>query len=88
MRNRILALFILFSTGICLAQNKKKDEGNYKIPKEKTQNDTIKNKKDGHYYFDLLVDNEATGVKNQNKTGTCWSFSTLFVFRIRVNQDG
>lgn len=39
--------------------------------------DTLKNKKDGHYYFDVVKDLEATEVQDQNRTGTCWSFSAL-----------
>lgn len=39
--------------------------------------DTLKNKKDGHYYFTVVKNLEANAVQNQNKTGTCWSFSAL-----------
>ena len=79
---RVLAyiLFIIFSIEYCQAQVDKKDDGNYSIPTEKTKNDTIKNKKDGHYYFELVANNEATNIKNQNRTGTCWSFSSLSYF--------
>ncbi|MCB0410175.1 MAG: aminopeptidase, partial [Flavobacteriales bacterium] len=41
------------------------------------QNDTIKNKKDGHYYFTVVKDIEALDVQSQGRTGTCWSFSSL-----------
>ncbi len=39
--------------------------------------DTLKNKKDGHYYFDIVKDIEVNEVQNQSKTGTCWSFGAL-----------
>ena len=39
--------------------------------------DTLKNKKDGHYYFTIDKDLEATDIQNQSRTGTCWSFSAL-----------
>jgi bleomycin hydrolase len=39
--------------------------------------DIIKNKDDGHYEFTIKKDIEANEVQNQNRTGTCWSFSAL-----------
>ncbi len=39
--------------------------------------DTLRNKKGGGYVFTLKKDIEATTVQNQNRTGTCWSFSAL-----------
>jgi bleomycin hydrolase len=39
--------------------------------------DTLKNRKDGHYFFTVESDVEANEVQNQNRTGTCWSFSAL-----------
>ncbi|GAB4256375.1 MAG: C1 family peptidase [Vicingaceae bacterium] len=52
------------------------------------QNDTIKNKEDGHYYFTIIKDLEATEVKNQNRTGTCWSFSSLSFFESELIRKG
>ena len=39
--------------------------------------DTFSNKKGSQYQFTLLKDLEATPIENQNRTGTCWSFSAL-----------
>lgn len=39
--------------------------------------DTLRNKKDGNYIFTVKKDIEANEVQNQNRTGTCWSFSAL-----------
>ncbi|MBI1306499.1 MAG: aminopeptidase [Bacteroidetes bacterium] len=39
--------------------------------------DTLRNKKDGKYYFTVDKDIEANEVQNQSRTGTCWSFSAL-----------
>ncbi len=39
--------------------------------------DTLRNKKDGNYIFTIKKDIEANQVQNQNRTGTCWSFSAL-----------
>lgn len=64
------------------------DKGNHNVPDEKIKNDTLKNKKDGHYYFDIIVDNEATGVKSQDRTGTCWSWSSLSFFESELIRMG
>jgi bleomycin hydrolase len=87
MIKSILTLIIAFSIGISHAQVKN-DDGNYKVPEDQPKNDTIKNKKDGHYYFDVVADNEATGIKNQNRTGTCWSFSSLSFFESELIRTG
>jgi bleomycin hydrolase len=86
MIKTIFTLLLAFTISITYAQVK--DDGNYKVPEDKKQNDTIKNKKDGHYYFELIADNEATGVKNQNRTGTCWSFSSLSFFESELIRMG
>ena len=44
------------------------------------QPETFSNKKGSDYEFTVLKDLEATGVQNQNRTGTCWSFSSLSFF--------
>ncbi|PCI93890.1 MAG: aminopeptidase [Flavobacteriales bacterium] len=86
MKNLALTLVAFFAIGICQAQDK--DKSNVTVPTEKAVNDTIKNKKDGHYYFDVLADNEATGVKSQGRTGTCWSFSSLSFFESEILRTG
>lgn len=37
----------------------------------------LKNKKDGHYNFTIVKNLDRTDIDNQNRTGTCWSFSSL-----------
>jgi len=86
MKNLALTFIVVFTVGFCQAQNK--DKAKVSVPTDKAVNDTIKNKKDGHYYFDMIVDNEATSVKNQNRTGTCWSFSTLSFIESEIMRMG
>ncbi len=50
--------------------------------------DTIRNSKDGHYFFKKLADVEVTDVQNQNRTGTCWSFSSLSYFESELLRMG
>jgi len=88
MRIVTITLFTVLFVGICQAQVDKKDDGNYSIPTDKTKNDTIKNKKNGHYFFELVANNEATSIKNQNRTGTCWSFSSLSYFESELIRMG
>ncbi len=42
--------------------------------------DTIRNKKNGGYLFKTIASCESTEVQNQNRTSTCWSFSSLSFF--------
>lgn len=50
--------------------------------------DTLKNKKDGNYYFDVVKDIEANEVQSQDRTGTCWSFSALSFIESEVIRTG
>ncbi len=50
--------------------------------------DTLKNKKDGHYFFEVVKDLEANEVQNQNRTGTCWSFSALSFIESELIRTG
>ncbi|HCQ28993.1 MAG TPA: aminopeptidase [Flavobacteriales bacterium] len=52
------------------------------------QSDTLKNKKDGHYYFTVIKNNETTEVQNQWRTGTCWSFSSLSFIESELIRTG
>lgn len=79
-----LTIALALSIGFSYAQNK--DKANVSIPE--TENDTIKNKKNGHYFFEVIADNEATSVKSQDRTGTCWSFSSLSFFESELIRTG
>jgi len=48
------------------------------------QQSVMKNKKDGGYEFTVIKDLEATEVKDQMRTGTCWSFSGMSFFESEV----
>lgn len=50
--------------------------------------DTLRNKEDGGYLFTVKHDIEATEVKNQYRSGTCWSFSTLSFFESELKRLG
>ena len=82
MKNITLTLSILLSASTFFAQNK--DIAKVNLPKESAVDDTLKNKEGGHYFFEVIADNDATGVKNQNRTGTCWSFSSLSFFESEI----
>lgn len=44
------------------------------------EEEPLTNKKGSEYRFEVIADNDATEVQNQNRTGTCWSFSSLSFF--------
>jgi len=46
--------------------------------------DTIRNKKNGEYLFKTIKNCDATDVQNQNRTSTCWSFSSLSFFESEI----
>ncbi len=50
--------------------------------------DTLKNCKNGHYFFKTLHAADALEVQNQNRTSTCWSFSALSFFESEVMRLG
>lgn len=52
------------------------------------QKDTLKNKKDGGYYFTKITEAANTSVKNQCNTSTCWSFSTLSFLESELARKG
>lgn len=52
------------------------------------QTDTLKNKKDGHYYFSPVKSIEALDVLSQGKTGTCWTFSSLSFLESEIIRKG
>lgn len=50
--------------------------------------DTVRNKEGGNYLFTIEHDIEATDIKNQYRSGTCWSFSTLSFFESELDRMG
>lgn len=52
------------------------------------QKDTLRNKKDGGYFFTKINEAENTNVKNQCNTSTCWSFSTLSFLESELARKG
>lgn len=50
--------------------------------------ETFSNKKGSDYQFKELVNLEETEVENQNRTGTCWSFSSLSFFESELMRTG
>lgn len=48
----------------------------------------LTNKKGGKYEFTVLKDIEATSVKSQDRTGTCWSWSALSFIESEVIRMG
>lgn len=50
--------------------------------------DTLRNSKDGKYIFTVKHDIEANEVDNQNRTGTCWSFSALSFIESELIRQG
>lgn len=49
---------------------------------------TMTNKKDGDYHFTVIKAIDATDVQNQNRTGTCWSFSALSFYESELLRLG
>ena len=54
----------------------------------KLSKETFSNKKGSKYEFTLIKDLEATPVENQNRTGTCWSFSSLSFIESEMIRTG
>jgi bleomycin hydrolase len=48
----------------------------------------LTNKKDGGYKFEVIKAIDATDVQNQNRTGTCWSFSALSFYESELIRMG
>jgi len=48
----------------------------------------LKNKKEGGYEFTFIKKLESTSVKNQFRSSTCWSFSTLSFFESEIIRAG
>lgn len=52
------------------------------------QTTPLTNKKDGGYHFSVIKAIDATDVQNQNRTGTCWSFSALSFYESELIRLG
>lgn len=52
------------------------------------ETEKITNKEGSQYEFTVLKDMEATDVKSQGRTGTCWSFSALSFFESELMRMG
>jgi bleomycin hydrolase len=65
-----------------------KDKGSQTLPKDKIENDTLRNKEGGHYYFTVVKDIESLDVQSQGRTGTCWSFSSLSFLESEIIRTG
>ncbi len=50
--------------------------------------DTVRNTEDGGYLFTIKNSIDATDVKNQGSSGTCWSFSSLSFFEAEAERLG
>jgi bleomycin hydrolase len=50
--------------------------------------DTLRNKKNGGYLFTVVKNLDATVVQDQNRTGTCWSFSALSFLESELIRTG
>lgn len=53
-----------------------------------TQAQDLRNKKDGHFVFTNVKNLERTDVDDQNRTSTCWSFSSLSFFESELLRMG
>lgn len=50
--------------------------------------DKLRNKKDGGYEFTIVARHDALPVQDQNRSGTCWSFSALSYFESELIRLG
>lgn len=51
------------------------------------QNEPLTNKPGSNYVFTPIYNIEATDVKNQSRSGTCWSFSALSFFESEIKRQ-
>lgn len=58
------------------------------IPFCLTAQETIRNKSNGGFLFTKIYENDATSVKDQAKSSTCWSFSTLSFLESELKRLG
>ena len=78
INQRIMKKFILLTLVVSTAFALKAD----------FRNDTIRNKKNGGYFFSEITNIDHNIVQNQCRTGTCWSFSSLSFFESELIRMG
>ncbi len=83
MKKLVLAIAFL-----ALSLHVQSQEFTTKRSVSKTENKSFTNKKGSQYQFTLIKDLEATPVENQNRTGTCWSFSSLSFMESEMIRQG
>jgi len=84
MVKRIIISFLIFLIGfIGFSQ-----EFSVKNKLNKKENKTFTNKKGSKYQFTVIKNLDATPVENQNRTGTCWSFSSLSFMESEMIRNG
>jgi bleomycin hydrolase len=72
-KRQTFLLMLGLASGILL---KAQEMSKQAVPKDNTPDIPLTNKPGSKYEFTIIKDNGAASVKNQNKSGTCWCFST------------
>jgi bleomycin hydrolase len=69
-------VFMLLSIGLGSISLSAQEMPKTTVPNDNTPDLPLTNKPGSKYQFTIIKDNGASSVKNQNKSGTCWCFST------------
>jgi len=91
MKKILLLLTLFLSAQFGQAQVKKTTDGNdapFYFQTAKKNKNYFTNYKGSNYEFYMIRHIDATPVKNQNRTGTCWSFSGLSFFESELLRMG
>ena len=81
---KYLVLLLIFTVSFTIQAQ----EFTTKRTTNKKDNTPFTNKKGSKYEFKLIKNLEATPVENQNRTGTCWSFSSLSFIESEMIRQG